>query len=671
MSQINNENENKDQISVPSAPYSTDDKFKTAPFFKSSTNTTSKRQLEGTVKPNKLAHLNDTLSSDDKLATTVFFKSATETPKRPLEDTVKPNKLARPNDTTTDVHTARAIITLRTPPSNTNRAIYEPSPAPVIAAAAVLKSAKLETRWASNIHKRNHSQHSYKGNAHRRRRIRSTSLPNIYFGNGDKPSTDFSSGNSLKVGPNYVDPSNSLLPPVNLQSLREIDLPEILKNPQLRHDIVFDPQLQFRPNLDGERGNRKKKMVDDYWDDIAAECEILKLKEFDASASKLPILFTTIRDILVSLLPTKDKSTIFEIMDPELLIQQLHQNSVNLVPLSNWLASVFKVYCAPMRDPWVDQMSSKFVEAVENNSIQQLVEGLRMVFSILEAMKLDVANHQIRLLRPVLVETAIEFEEDYYNQMISKNKINIADAIEWFKSKVEVSPSSLGNNKSTLQEVSTLKSITLEGLLDLLSCCKVVTEFPSTFAFDQARLVLLRADVRQVVCLQLCLNVYKQLLRIYQPSIAYRKKALSQATLESIKKDIIAIITDDNGNIKWTKNIQNIAVQLVSRVTNDPCNGRIFAYLPNELIDTATSWLSKQTQPSSKVYSLMEKMTLSKIKELAIEQMKSSNRFPKKPENIPTALYPLSEEVQSLSGKISILGKFHWDVFGGIYTAVI
>lgn len=51
------------------------------------------------------------------------------------------------------------------------------------------------------------------------------------------------------------------LPPVNIQSLREIDLAEILKNPQLRHDILFDPQLQFRPNLDGERGRRKKSLM--------------------------------------------------------------------------------------------------------------------------------------------------------------------------------------------------------------------------------------------------------------------------------------------------------------------------------------------------------------------------------------------------------------------------
>lgn len=45
----------------------------------------------------------------------------------------------------------------------------------------------------------------------------------------------------------------SLIPPITKATLRELDLAEILRNPQLRHDSVFDPNLMFRPNYDGER----------------------------------------------------------------------------------------------------------------------------------------------------------------------------------------------------------------------------------------------------------------------------------------------------------------------------------------------------------------------------------------------------------------------------------
>ena len=40
----------------------------------------------------------------------------------------------------------------------------------------------------------------------------------------------------------------------------------------------------------------------------------------------------------------------------------------------------------------------------------------------------------------------------------------------------------------------------------------MASEFPSTLAFDHTRLVLLRADARQLVCIQLCVVLYKQLV---------------------------------------------------------------------------------------------------------------------------------------------------------------
>ena len=56
----------------------------------------------------------------------------------------------------------------------------------------------------------------------------------------------------------------SLHPPITRHTLRELDLHEILKNPQLRHDVVYDSNVQFRPNFDGERGRRKRELATKY-----------------------------------------------------------------------------------------------------------------------------------------------------------------------------------------------------------------------------------------------------------------------------------------------------------------------------------------------------------------------------------------------------------------------
>lgn len=43
------------------------------------------------------------------------------------------------------------------------------------------------------------------------------------------------------------------MPPIARDTLRELDLQEVLQCRQLRHDVVFDANLMFRPNFDGDR----------------------------------------------------------------------------------------------------------------------------------------------------------------------------------------------------------------------------------------------------------------------------------------------------------------------------------------------------------------------------------------------------------------------------------
>lgn len=77
----------------------------------------------------------------------------------------------------------------------------------------------------------------------------------------------------------------SLHPLINRQTLRELDLSAILRNPQLRtcpyqftpsllipiqgHDLLFDAGLQFRPTS----GRRKRELSDRYWRAVVLELE--------------------------------------------------------------------------------------------------------------------------------------------------------------------------------------------------------------------------------------------------------------------------------------------------------------------------------------------------------------------------------------------------------------
>ncbi|KAI5967478.1 SOK1 [Candida margitis] len=444
------------------------------------------------------------------------------------------------------------------------------------------------------------------------------------------------------------------LPPINLQSLKEIDLHEILKNPQLRHDILFDPQLQFRPNLDGERGKRKKSIIDKYWMEIQKECQQFFVPNLDPKTikiSRLPILFTTLRDILLSLLPTKDRQQVSEIMDIDLLVQQLRHGSFDFVEMSKWLGDVFKSHCAPMRDQWVSEMSAKFIDAATYNSVGFLVGGLRMIFQILEAMKLDVANHQIRILRPVLIETAVDFERDYFQTLINHQKININDSLNWFYKKFVKKTTDVDYSDLQVNE-ATLKPIVISSIIDLLSCRQMATEFPSTLTFDHTRLVLLRADVRQLVCVQLCVVLYKQLVVNARAST----QLLSPANITKVQQEVLAIVTDDNGNIKWTKNIQSIALQLVKNVVPKETKE-----LPRNLVEFSHNWLVKHIQPNSEVYGLMEMKIFREL--LAEIMVLASSSEDKGAATEPSA----NNEMKNIAQRIATLVNFHWSVFGSYY----
>lgn len=434
------------------------------------------------------------------------------------------------------------------------------------------------------------------------------------------------------------------LPPINVQCLKEIDLQEIVKNPQLRHDIIFDPLLQFRPNLDGERGLKKKQISDKYWNDVENEIYVYTKKPdaFRYEETRLVPLFNSLKEVLVTIVPQKEVHTVQNVLDTELLVQELLKGSLMMSNFSDWLAQLFKHHCAPMRDPWVDKMSQKFKESEEEKSITKLVEGLRLVFQILEAMKLDIANHQIRILRPALLSNAVEFEKQYFQSLMASNRVDLKSSFKWFNEKYSE------NYKNELSKSSRLSApdvyrLCIRSIIGLLSCRKMVREYPTSLSFDHARLILLRADIRQIVCLLVCRLLFKQLVANDSTMDKRTKEyVITSYANKKLKEEIVSIITDEHGNCRWTKNTMSIAVHLCKTIrdlkqefqlqrnlgdvslgsssTSNDGTSVASAPLDTLQIDFAKSWLSKQTQPLSEVYGVLENRVFKSLEESIFER---------------------------------------------------
>jgi hypothetical protein len=198
-----------------------------------------------------------------------------------------------------------------------------------------------------------------------------------------------------------------MLPPINHYTLRELDFDEIINNIQLRHDLVFDPNLQFKPNDEGEKGTDREIKTNNFWKSV--EEDLKKVLNYNAEASKtttisnitssagksindylarpffltIPVLINEIKEIMLELLPysTGFHEELNDLFDVDHLSRQMELGSFNPVPLIEYLGKTLKTHCAPVRDEVIDQM-------VETCKGGDFVKTLRMCFSILELMKL-------------------------------------------------------------------------------------------------------------------------------------------------------------------------------------------------------------------------------------------------------------------------------------------
>lgn len=191
-------------------------------------------------------------------------------------------------------------------------------------------------------------------------------------------------------------------PPVTVQTLQELELRRVITNVKLRHDVNFDPHLHFRPNTDGPRGQRKRREADAYWDALHDEfqaCAEVIPSQAWAPETVMPRIcrvLSEIRNILRTLVPPCDMPLIDDTLDLGLLMQQIQRSSLDYSRIAVWLSGILKAHCAPMRDAWVDEMVAQFQATRPAEHHWPLVDGIRMLFGILEAMKL-VSGHDCSL----------------------------------------------------------------------------------------------------------------------------------------------------------------------------------------------------------------------------------------------------------------------------------
>ncbi|THH16984.1 hypothetical protein EW146_g3748 [Bondarzewia mesenterica] len=256
-------------------------------------------------------------------------------------------------------------------------------------------------------------------------------------------------------------------PPINKETLRELDLDSIMRNPQLRHDFLFDSGLQFR----AASSRRKRDQAEMYWNAVFLEletgctcvtfdihgrphgcqcvCRKLPTPPADPIIACMPLrqrltlrmpsrikpLFHELLEVLLSIIRPQNASVpsvqggnvsvqqrlqqqhehterLHAVLDPELIEQEMKHGLYDPSSTFKVIGEVMKAHCAPMRDQAVDGMVALAYKCAPGGegTIADAVHAIRHCFEILELMKLDIANHQMQTLRPFIIRSSPEFE---------------------------------------------------------------------------------------------------------------------------------------------------------------------------------------------------------------------------------------------------------------------
>ncbi|OJD18878.1 hypothetical protein AJ78_01133 [Emergomyces pasteurianus Ep9510] len=472
-------------------------------------------------------------------------------------------------------------------------------------------------------------------------------------------------------------------PPVTAHSLSELGLDAIMKNTRLRMDVNFDKDLHFRP----VGGPAKAKAADEYWQAIAIEISIWAFcasnninLSFDARNSssnhvfqaRLPTMLDTLREILLTLVPDRDRACIKENLETKFLMTQVEKGVLNLVGLAEWLAVLMKTHCAPMRDHMADDMVEHIRSGCQLQDMNKISEGLRQLFAILESMKLDVANHQIRAFRLYLIEDSVEYLKKNSGSVLTsspKSSEETQDAKSWYlghRGRYYNCSQPVPNNFESAK-------ILFEGLLPILCAFDSTIPLPNSFALDLDRLHNVRNNIETLVMLQVCSQVFNGVVSCINGDI-------SSETYCSLQSRILSIIhygehsahqNDPFGHStirRFESNIPNIALEIARVAQTIEDGSSRLAYPAERIIHSVSDRLHPFINNlfwdvRDRVQQELQSVTVSFAKQywcMTALDIADSQHVGQLPDSVPLPRVP---DIQCLGKRLAHIGVLHWRVW--------
>lgn len=416
----------------------------------------------------------------------------------------------------------------------------------------------------------------------------------------------------------------SLLPPITRFTLRELDFNEILGSAQLRHDLFFDPELQFKPNSDGEKGEVKKAAANTYWDSIETELA-------DSHMYRIPLLIFEIRAIIMELIPQAQKEEIMHVIDVVLIEQELKHGALNPIMLVKYIGNLLKQNCAPARDHLVDSMISYCEEG-------KLVKSIRACYEVLESMKLDYANHQLGRIRPYVVDHAVEFEQRHFQELFRRERSALTATRHWIKANLP------HNNLEKLHREALLNLIAKAHLIDSNEADSI--QLPETLRMDLPRLIQHYNDWQDS-------TIMASLLVLYRQTTGPKCKPSDMMDM----KHVLWVLLNDGET-----SMQHVILQMCESAGK--VRGKPFEEREKKMVG---GLVESTLQPGSQLYEVIRARVGKVLKNILNGEPNALSDL----ELTKVGLLEMKEQIKTLSDRISLLCTHNYKVFKDTYLAIV
>ncbi|XP_034937275.1 T-complex protein 11-like protein 1 [Chelonus insularis] len=417
-----------------------------------------------------------------------------------------------------------------------------------------------------------------------------------------------------------------------------------IKNMALAHEIALDNNFKLEKLDDDDESNsiqkKVKKIVHEAFWNLLKE----QLEENPPNFSQSLVLLREIKESLEELvLPhhTQIRDNLREVLDIDLISQQAEKGVLDFHRYSTYVLNIMSKVCAPVRDERIRQLSE----------CTDVLETFKGIMETLQLMKLDLANFTIKMMRPNIVASSIEYEKKKFAEFLKVQADGLQYTRQWLLKYLNEKKISDASNADGIKQVT--HYLLAEAYLDLLNWN--ASPEAETLMLDQGRLIELRNKVNR-------LTIIGSIILICNSTIGMTAQA-AEKLKKNIKKHLDVILDSVHSNKDLTETMPNIVVQVKQDVNSilTEMNGK-------ELDKEVESILDRQIQELINEDHRIRSLVNLRIRQFLEKTILSKNAAPLQ---VPLGLSSLQEELIAIAAQFCIIVAHNRSVFSEYYHDIL